>query len=282
MIRLGENQTLEVVKTTDFGVYLNDTGDSNQEKVLLPKNQVQEGTKIGNSIDVFIYKDSEDRLIATTTKPLLTLGEVALLEVIEVSNIGAFLNWGLAKDLLLPFKEQTSRVSTGDQVLVSLYIDKSSRLCATMKVYHYLSTTSPYQVDDKVIGTVYEISDEFGVFVAVDNQYSGLIPHKEVYHNLKPGDSVEARVVQVREDGKLTLSLREKVHIQMDFDADIILSKLETNGGHLKYNDKSDPKLIKKDLGLSKNAFKRAIGRLLKQGKITISDSGIDQIDESK
>ncbi len=282
MIKLGEIQTLEVVKTTEFGVYLNDTGDANHEKVLLPKNQVAPDTKLGDTIEVFIYKDSEDRLIATTTKPLLTLGEVALLEVIEVSNIGAFLNWGLVKDLLLPFKEQTIRVSTGDQVLVSLYIDKSSRLCATMKIYHYLSTTSPYQQDDKVIGTIYEISEEFGVFVAVDNQYSALIPHNEVYQSLKPGDSVEARVVQIREDGKLTLSLREKVHIQMDYDAETILSKLEANGGHLKHNDKSDPQLIKKDLGLSKNAFKRAVGRLLKEGKITISDSGIDLIQEPK
>lgn len=276
MIILGEKQILEVVKITDFGVYLNDTGDANQEKVLLPKNQVKAETKLGDSIEVFIYKDSEDRLIATIQEPLLTLGQIALLEVIEVSNIGAFLNWGLAKDLLLPFKEQTARVKTGEQVLVTLYIDKSNRLCATMKIYPYLNTISPYKKDDKVIGTVYETSEEFGIFVAVDNLYSGLIPRKEVFQDLKPGDSVEARISQVREDGKLTLSLREKVHIQMDYDADIILTKLKANHGHLDYNDKSDPIQIKKEFELSKNAFKRAIGRLLKEGKITISDSGID------
>lgn len=276
MIKLGEIQTLQVVKTTDFGVYLNDPDGIDSDKVLLPKNQVDAGTKLGDKLEVFIYRDSEDRLIATTTHPTLTLGGVASLKVIEVGGIGAFLDWGLAKDLLLPFKEQTLRVHTGEDVLVSLYIDKSNRLCATMKIYNYLSQSSPYHKDDKVMGTVYELSDEFGAFVAVDNKYSALVSKKELYRNVQPGDSIEARVINVREDGKLDLSLREKSYIQMDFDAETILDKLKANGGHLNFNDKSDPDKVKKEFNLSKNAFKRATGRLLKEGKITLTDNGMD------
>lgn len=278
MIKLGEIQTLQVVKTTDFGVYLNAPDGADTDKVLLPKNQVSEDTKLGDEKEVFIYRDSEDRLIATTTLPILTLGGLAMLKVIEVGSIGAFLDWGLAKDLLLPFKEQTERVRTEDEILVSLYIDKSNRLCATMKVYNYLSQTSPYEREDKVIGTVYELSDEFGAFVAVDNKYSGLISRKELYRDVKPGDSIEARIINVREDGKLDLSIREKSYIQMDFDAQTILDKLESNGGHINFNDKSDPAIIKKEFNLSKNAFKRATGRLLKEGKVTISPDGMDLV----
>lgn len=278
MIKLGEIQTLQVVKLTDFGVYLNQENGLDKDKVLLPKNQVATGTNLDDSIEVFIYKDSEDRIIATTTLPPFTIGGIALLKVIEVGAIGAFLDWGLAKDLLLPFKEQTARVHTGDEILVSLYIDKSSRLCATMKVYDHLETVSPYKKDDKVIGTVYELSDEFGVFVAIDNMYSALIPKKEVFQSLKPGDSVEARVVSVREDGKLNLSLREKTYIQIEFDADSILTKLIENDGHLGYNDKSDSDKIRTEFNLSKNAFKRAVGHLLKEGKITLTHEGIDLI----
>ncbi|ROR21920.1 hypothetical protein EDD66_11930 [Mobilisporobacter senegalensis] len=279
MIKLGEIQILKVVKTTDFGVYLNDPNGLETDKVLLPKNQVDPGTKPGDEIEVFIYRDSEDRLIATTTHPTLTLGKVAMLKVIEVGNIGAFLDWGLAKDLLLPFKEQTQRVHTGDDILVSLYIDKSNRLCATMKIYSYLNQTSPYSKDDKVIGTVYELSDEFGAFVAVDNIYSALISKKELYREVKPGDSVEARVINVREDGKLDLSIREKSYIQMDIDSQTILGKLEANGGHLNFNDKSDPEKIKQEFNLSKNAFKRATGRLLKEGKVILTEDGMNLID---
>ncbi|BCN29647.1 CvfB family protein [Anaeromicropila herbilytica] len=272
MIELGKIQTLEVIKTTDFGVYL--SSDS-KDKVLLPKNQVENGTKIGDKIKVFIYKDSEDRPIATAKMPALTLGELAVLKVIEVSSIGAFLDWGLTKDLLLPFKEQTERVHENDQILVSLYIDKSERLCATMKVYDYLETNSSYHPGDKVIGIVYEVLDEFGAFVAVDNQYSALVPNKELFRTLKPGDSIEARVTSVREDGKLNLSLREKVYVQMGSDASLILDSLKEHNGFLPYNDKTDPEIIKKEFGLSKNAFKRAIGKLFKEKEITILDDGI-------
>lgn len=273
MIKLGEVQTLEVVKTTDFGVYL---GFSERvEKVLLPKNATPQGTKLGDKIEVFIYKDSSDRIIATTTTPPLTVGGLALLKVKEVSSIGAFLDWGLPKDLLLPFKEQTVRVRMGDYCLVSLYIDKSERLCATMKVYDYLSCESPYKKDDKVMGIVYEIIDAYGAFVAVDNKYCALIPNQELHRDIKVLDNIEARVLNVKEDGKLDLSVREKAYLQMDEDSEEVYNKLVAADGFLPYHDKTDKETIQKEFNLSKNAFKRAVGRLLKEKKITLSDDGI-------
>lgn len=277
VITLGEQQTLLVVKTTDFGVYLATSEDSNN-KVLLPKSQVPEHTKVGDEISVFIYKDSEDRLIATTITPKLIMGQVAKLNVKEVGNIGAFLDWGLAKDLLLPFKEQTAKVVQGEQALVTLYIDKSSRLCATMKVYEYLDTNSPYAKDDKVSGMVYEISEQFGAFVAVDEKYSALITRQQLFEPVRVGQTIEARVINVREDGKLDLSLREKTHIQMDGDAARIYNALKANNGFLPYNDKSAPDAIMKEFNLSKAAFKRALGRLMKEQKIRQDEKGTYQL----
>ena len=274
MIELGKIQTLTVVKKCSNGVYLNTPDAPEETKVLLPNNQVPENCKLGDEISVFIYKDSEDRPIATTSTPYLTLGETAILEVVQTSKIGAFLNWGLAKDLFLPFREQTRRVKPQDKVLVALYIDKSNRLCATMNVYHYLESHSPYKKDDYVSGTVYETGGNFGVFVAVDNKYSALIPKKEAAQPLSVGDTIEARVASVREDGKLNLSLRKKAYLQLNDDGALIFEALQKKG-FLPLHDKSDPEDIKAAFGLSKNAFKRAIGRLLKENKILIEENGI-------
>ncbi|MDE7277422.1 MAG: RNA-binding protein, partial [Lachnospiraceae bacterium] len=194
MIRLGEIQTLKIIKKVEFGVYLAENGqkaenggkqDRQTEKVLLPARQVPRGAGLGDAIEVFVYRDSKDRLIATTNRPLITLGGVARLRVVQTGQIGAFLDWGLEKDLLLPFKEQKKKVREGETCLVALYIDKSGRLCATMNVYRYLRQDSPYKKDDRVTGTVYEISDNFGAFVAVDDIYSGLIARKELYGDVQ-------------------------------------------------------------------------------------------------
>lgn len=275
MIELGKYQTLEVIKQTDFGIYLGEINSDGKTSILLPKSEVPEGTVAGDHLKVFLYRDSEDREIATTTKVPLTLGALAVLKVKEVNKIGAFLDWGLMKDLFLPYKEQTTEVKEGDSVLVTLYLDKSNRLCATMKVYDLLSTGAPYKKDDAVTGIVYEILDSFGVFVAVDNKYSAMIPHNEIFVPIKIGDSITGRITQVRDDGKLTISLREKSYIQMDSDAVMIMDKLKAADGILPYNDKSDPADIKSTFNLSKNSFKRAIGRLYKAGAITITEDGI-------
>lgn len=274
MFELGKKQELLVVKQVEFGVYLGETQNA-EDRILLPKKQVPEGTKLYETIEVFIYKDSNDRIIATVNEPKLQLGQLAVLEVLEVGKIGAFLDWGLEKDLFLPFKEQTSRVKEGDHCLVALYIDKSQRLCATMNVYEYLELDSPYQKEERVTGTIYEESEEFGLFVAVDNKYSALISKKEAYGNLKIGDIIQARVINVKEDGKLDLSVREKAYLQMDEDSKLVMEAIEKCGGELPFNDKVSPEVIKKEFNLSKNAFKRAVGRLLKEGRIEITNNSI-------
>ncbi len=274
MFRLGESQELYVVKEVGFGIYLGEEKDA-AEKVLLPGKEVPEGIKAGDKLEVFLYKDSKDRLIATTRTPKVRLGEVAVLRVADTGKIGAFLDWGLEKDLFLPYKEQTKRVQPGEECLVALYIDKSSRLCATMKVYEYLRKDSPYQRDDKVTGRIYEISENFGVFVAVDDCYSGLIPAKEAQGKYRAGDILNLRVTRVQEDGKLDLSDKEKIPQQMEKDAEAVMKVIEEFEGVLPFNDKVSPEIIKREFGLSKNAFKRAVGRLLKQGRIEITENRI-------
>lgn len=276
MIELGKKQTLTVVKTVDFGVYLAEKNDKEgKDSVLLPAKQVPAGTKAGDELTVFIYKDSKDRLIATTREPMLQVGQTAVLKVSQVTRIGAFLNWGLEKDLLLPYHEQTTRLQEGKDVLVALYIDKSQRLCATMKVYHYLSTRTPYVVGDQVKGRVYEISGNFGVFVAVDDKYSALIPAREAAGKYRPGEILDLRVTEVKEDGKMNVTDRQKAYLQIEEDAESVLSVIDEFAGVLPFDDKASPEVIKREFGLSKNAFKRAIGHLLKEGKIEIKERRI-------
>ena len=276
MIELGKKQTLQVVKSVDFGIYLaEDMHADTKHQVLLPAKQVPAGTSTGDSLEVFIYKDSRDRLIATTNEPLLTVGEAGLLKVKQVTKIGAFLDWGLEKDLLLPYHEQTTRIFEGQEFLVAVYVDKSSRLCATMKVYPYLSTETPYKEGDHVRGRVYQISDNFGVFVAVDNKYSALIPAKEASGKYCPGTVMDLRVTKVREDGKMNVSDRQEAYLQINEDAENVLEVIEEFAGVLPFDDKASPEVIKREFGLSKNAFKRAVGHLLKEGKVEIKDRRI-------
>lgn len=275
-MELGAWQSLICVRKVEFGVYLAERQDApREERVLLPVKQVPERLEVGDSIDVFIYRDSGDRLIATVNKPLITKGLIARLKVVEVGKVGAFLDWGLEKDLLLPFKEQTRRVSAGEECLVALYTDKSDRLCATMNVYEYLEKNSPYQKNDTVRGTIYETSERFGVFVAVDDRYSALIPAKERYGTLRIGDTVTARVTAVKEDGKLDLSVRAKSYLQIETDAKRILEAVDLAGGALALNDKASPERIREEMDMSKNEFKRAVGHLLKNGEIIQDESGI-------
>lgn len=280
-MRLGYTQTLVAVKKTDFGLFLTDIDKKDDktrdlgDEVLLPKNQVTEDMRVGSEIEVFLYKDSEDRMIATRLVPYIKIGEIKKLKVKEVNKIGAFLDWGLPKDLLLPFKEQIYDIKSGDEILVTVYIDLSDRLCATMDLYSRLSLLPPYQKDDMVKGTVYQVHEQFGAYVAVDNKYSALVPKKELHCELKPGDEIEARVLEVKEDGKLDLSLRQKAYVQMDADSALILDKLKQAGGSLPYQDKSSAEEIKEEFNLSKAAFKRAIGRLYKERVIVIEKDGI-------
>lgn len=276
-IELGRMQELMVVKKVDFGVYLAPE-DNREEKVLLPGKQVPEGCETGDTLSVFVYRDSKDRLIATTKEPRLSLGEVAVLTVAQTGKFGAFLDWGLEKDLFLPFKEQTTHVQEGDSFPVVLYVDKSGRLCASMKIYHYLQTDSPYHKDDQVSGHLYEISRQFGAFVAVDDRYSALIPPREMFGELRVGELVQARVIAVHEDGKLDLSIRDKSYRIIETDALKVIELIESFDGVLPFNDKASPEVIKRETQMSKNEFKRAVGYLLKNGRIEITEKSIRKI----
>ena len=277
MIELGQMQKLLVIKEESFGVYVGETLDAGyDERVLLPKKQVLENCKVGDELLVFIYRDSQDRMIATMARPKVLLHTVAKLNVRQVNRVGAFLDWGLEKDLLLPYHEQTRKVVAGEQVLAALYVDKSGRLAATMKIYPYLQQDSPYVIGDTVTGTVYQVAPNFGVFVAVDGKYSGMIPRREAPEGYAPGDVVELRVTNVKEDGKLDLSAHKKAYQQMDEDAEAVFEKIhEDFEGELPFDDKADPEKIREVFGLSKAAFKRAVGRLYRERKIRFEDGRI-------
>lgn len=277
MLELGKKQRLTVLKETGSGLYLGET-ENPQETVLLPGKEIPDGAKRYDTMEVFLYKDSRGRLIATRREPALQLGGLAVLQVAEVNKVGAFLKWGLDRDLLLPYKEQTRKVKAGESHLVALYIDKSGRLCATMNVYPYLDTDSPYHKDDAVRGVVYETSKTFGEFVAVDNRYSALIPRKDAAAGYRIGDTIEARVTRVREDGKLELSTRKKAYLQMDDDAEHIMKVIEKFGGELPFSDKAAPEVIQRELGLSKSAFKRGVGRLFRERRVEITEHSIRKI----
>ena len=274
-LKLGIMQTLVIERQKEFGVFLRAVEDADSEEtVLLPKKQVPADAAPGTALEVFLYKDSSDRLIATTRHPLLTVGEVGKLEIREITKIGAFLNIGLERDVLLPFRERVGEIKPGMYVLVALYVDKSDRLAATMRVYRYLKVAEGIAKDQVVCGTVYELGEP-GIYVAVDDKYFGMIPQAEAYGNFSIGQEITARVTRVREDGKLDLSPRRRAFLQMDEDAELLFQKLDEAGGSLPYHDRSNPAEIEAALGLSKNAFKRALGRLLKAKKVAKTSQGI-------
>ena len=283
MIKLGEMQELEVAKIVNIGAYLqSEDKEKTEDRVLLPIKQVPAGTKVGDKINVFVYRDSDDKIIATVKKPKITLGEIATLKVVEMSRIGAFLNWGLEKDLFLPFKEQIGDIRLNGEYMVGLYIDKSDRLCATMNLFKVLRTDSPYKVNDIVKGTVFSLKRGLGAMVAVDNKYLGLIHEGEIIKPLHPGQSVEVRVSNIKEDGKLDLSLKDAPRLQIDKDGEKILKVLIRNKGSLPLNDDSSPEEVNKILGMSKSSFKKASGRLMKRRLIIMTKNGIEMLSDDE
>ena len=276
MIEIGKVQTLTIERLTPIGAYLSDGFDTT-DVVLLPEKEVPKNSRAGDQIDVFVYRDSKDRLISTTREPKIQVGEFAALKVADVTKVGAFLDWGLEKDLLLPYNEQTVKVQKGRDYLVNLYTDKSERLCATMKIYPLLKVGAPYKVGDWIEGYVYQINPEIGAFVAIDNRYHGLILIKDANSDIHCGEKIHARVSEIRNDGKLVLSPNKKAYKEIPKDAVVILTKLNESQGFLPYNDKTDAFVIKKEFNMSKSSFKRAVGKLLKEKKIRITERGIEK-----
>ncbi|MCR4731984.1 MAG: RNA-binding protein [Lachnospiraceae bacterium] len=286
MFRLGEYQKLKVAKAVDFGVYLFDPeggngGEDAADRVLLPRKEVPEDLKVGDELKVFLYLDSDDRLIATTAAPKITLGTVASLTVRQVTKIGIFLDWGLSKDLLLPYHELVGKVEEGDEILVRMYQDKSGRLAASMRhLYDVMSTDSPYKTGDQVVGRIYEFGHDFGTFVAVDDRFSAMIPAHEDVSDCRIGQVLSLRVTHVKPDGKLDVTTREASYLQMDEDAEKVLGIIRSYAGVLPFTEKASPQVISRETGLSKNAFKRAVGRLYKKRLITLEGGKIRLVRE--
>ncbi len=278
MIRIGEWNELKVIRSKDFGIYLGQEGSATAETVLLPRKQVPEGTKAGGTMTVFIYKDSQDRLIATVNTPLITMGETAKLKVKSVTKIGAFMDWGLEKDILLPFKEQTTKVKEGQSYLVRMYADKSERLCVSMRLAGHLAPITGYEKGQDFTGTVFEVKPDMGAFVAIEDKYQGLIHKSEIYTKVAVGQTVTGRIITIREDGKADLSLRAEAYKQMETDSAMVYDVIKSYNGVLPFTDKADKEVIEREFGLSKNAFKRAVGRLLKEGKIKITETEIKMV----
>jgi len=275
MIKLGEKQTLIVSKKTDFGLYLQDPSDLERDAILLPLREVPKDAEVSDHLEVFVYKDSEDRFVCTTLEPFISIGEFKKLKVAQVTKIGAFLEWGLMKDLFLPFKEQVGEVVEGESYLVGLYVDKSERLAATMKIAKLLSNDHEIEVGTKTKGIIYNVHKEIGIFVAVEGKYQGLIPMKEVTKRYHVGSEIEFKVSRIRDDGRLDLTLGEGGFSQMDIDEQKLFDALSKNDGFLPINDGATKEKINKELNMSKRAFKRALGRLMKAGKVEQTSDGM-------
>ena len=272
-IELGKFNVLEVVKEVDFGVYL----DGEEEgEILLPTRYVPEECNIGDFLNVFLYLDNEERLIATTLTPLVQVGEFACLEVSWVNQFGAFLNWGLMKDLFVPFREQKMKMLVGKKYVIYTYIDEESyRIVASAKVDRYLSKEIPtYQPNDEVSILIWQKTD-LGFKAIVENEFSGLLYDSEIFQPLQTGMQLKAFVKQVREDGKIDLMLQKPGFEKIDDFSDKLLSHIKENGGSIQLNDKSPAEEIYDAFQVSKKTFKKAVGDLYKKRLIVIEASGI-------
>ena len=270
---LGKYNQLEVVKEVDFGVYL-DGGDDGE--ILLPSRYVPEGCRPGDMLNVFIYLDNEERLIATTLQPKVLVDEFACLEVAWVNEYGAFLDWGLMKDLFVPFREQKMKMQKGHRYVVHAHVDEDSyRIMASAKVERYLSKDMPpYQPGEEVEVMAWQKTD-LGYKVIVDNKYSGLVYQKEIFKALEPGMKMQAYIRQVREDGKIDLTLQKDGLQKVGDFAEVLLQYIKEQGGHTSLNDKSAAEDIYDTFGVSKKTFKKAVGDLYKKRLILLVEDGI-------
>ena len=272
-IELGKYNQLEVVKEVDFGLYL-DGGDDGE--ILLPARYVPEGTKVGDMLNVFIYLDNEERLVATTLDPYAQVGQFAYLEVAWVNQYGAFLNWGLMKDLFVPFREQKMKMQVGRKYIVHVHLDDESyRIMASAKVEHFLSGEKPeYEVGEEVNILVWQHTD-LGYKAIIDNKFSGLLYENEIFQPISIGMQLKAFIKQVREDGKIDLELQQGGMKKVKDFSETLLAYIKEQRGFIRFTDKSDAEQIYKTFGVSKKTFKKAVGDLYKQRLIGLEPNGI-------
>ncbi len=274
MVEIGKTNTLKIVKEVDFGLYLD--GGEEFGEILIPTRYVPEDAEVDHYLDVFIYLDSEDRIIATTEVPFTEVGEFAYLKCIGTTSFGAFLDWGLPKDLLVPFREQAHDMTEGLSYFVRVYLDEETeRIVASTKTNQFLDN-SPHDFEegeevDLIIGT----RSDLGVRVVVNEKYSGLLYHNEIFENIKPGMKTKGFIKKVREDEKLDVSLQPAGYEKVEGIAGEVLDRLRQAGGYLEINDKSSPESVKHVFGISKKVFKKALGALYRERLITIESEGI-------
>lgn len=279
MVAIGDYNELEIIKQVDFGVYL----DSEDGEILLPAKYLPPHYQLGDRLRVFIYRDSEDRIIATTLEPKARVGDFAALPVKDTSNHGAFLDWGLEKDLFVPFSNQRDKMQTGRTYLVYLYLDENSdRIVATAKYEKYLRQGSPELSEGQEVDLLVAGFTDLGFKVIINNQYGGILYKNEVFRPLQLGEKTRGFVRKIREDHKIDVSLQKTGYGEVADAATVVLDKLRLAGGRLELSDKSSPEEIYAQLGMSKKTFKKAIGSLYREGKISLSDTAIQQADQDQ
>jgi predicted RNA-binding protein (virulence factor B family) len=276
MVKIGEYNTLKVIRMVDFGVYL----DDENEGILLPKRFVPENTKIGDELKVFVYHDSENRVIATTQHPMGVVGDIVLLKAVTVTRQGAFLDWGLMKDIFVPTSKQLSGMRTGGEYLVKIYIDEQTgRVAATEKIESFLSNDDlTVKEKDEVQLIVYRRTD-IGYVVIINSKHTGVLHFNEIYRNIRVGDSFKGFIKAIREDNKIDVAAGTSGYKRVEDEGDKILRLLQENNGYLPYHDKSDPEEIYSFFGMSKKTFKMTTGNLYKQKKIELTKTGIKLIE---
>ena len=272
-VELGKHNTLEIIKEVDFGVYL-DGGDDGE--ILLPSRYVPQGCMVGDKLDVFLYLDQDERLIATTQEPLAEVGQFAYLEVAWVNKFGAFLHWGLMKDLFCPFREQKIRMQKGRKYIVHVHVDEESyRIMASARVEHFLLKNTPeYEAGQKVDILVWQQTD-LGYKAIIENKFGGLLYKDEIFQPIEIGQRMQAYIKQIREDGKIDLELQQGGYKKVDSFADTLLNYIREHGGRTEFNDKSEANDIYETFGVSKKTFKKAVGDLYKKRLILLDDNGI-------
>ncbi|WP_109699206.1 CvfB family protein [Chitinophaga deserti] len=278
MYKVGEYNQLKVKKETDFGVYLDGGGET---EILLPKRYVPEGTRPGDELTVFLYHDSENRLIATTDKPKGIVGDIISLKAVDITHQGAFLDWGLAKDLFVPLSQQLSKMLKGQDYLVMIYLDElTGRVAATEKIDPYLSN-DPLTVQEKdVVDLVIYRRSDIGFITIINNRHTGVLHYSDVFRSLDIGDRLKGFVKAVKEDGKVDVAPGQPGFNRTEDESGLLLRLLRENDGYLPYHDKSDPDEIREFFGMSKKTFKMTVGTLYKQQKIELTKTGIKLIEE--
>lgn len=276
MIKVGDYNELKVLRAVEFGFYL----DDGAEGILLPKRFVPEGLKAGDEIKVFVYHDSEGRLIATTQHPKGVVGEIVKLKAVTVTNQGAFLDWGLMKDIFVPKSKQLSGMRQGAEYLVKIYVDEQTgRVAATEKIEPFLGNENLTVKEKDIVDLIVYRRTDIGYLVIINNKHTGVLHFNEIYRNIGVGDKLKGFIKTIRPENKIDVAAGKPGYTRVEDEAEKIVRLLTENNNYLPYNDKSDPEEIYSFFGISKKAFKMAVGTLYKQEKITLTKTGIQLIE---